>query len=88
MCEFNTSDGDRGAAKPDRFIDARLGSKQAMGRFGTAEDIANAALFLASDLSTYISGVVIPVDGGESAITENSFGEDIHAVIEEFLRGL
>lgn len=33
-------------------------------RAGKPEDIANAALFLASDLSTYITGQVIGVDGG------------------------
>lgn len=35
-----------------------------MGEMGTPEDIANAALFLASDLSTYITGQVLVVDGG------------------------
>ena len=33
-------------------------------RGGTPEDIANVALFLASDLSSYVSGQVIQVDGG------------------------
>lgn len=37
-----------------------------MGRWGTAADIANAALFLASDEAAYITGVVLPVDGGYS----------------------
>jgi 3-oxoacyl-[acyl-carrier protein] reductase len=31
---------------------------------GTADDVANAALFLASPLSDYITGEVIRVDGG------------------------
>lgn len=31
---------------------------------GTAEDIANAALFLAADESKFVSGVVLPIDGG------------------------
>jgi 3-oxoacyl-[acyl-carrier protein] reductase len=35
-----------------------------LGRFGTAEDVANLALFLASDMSTYITGQVISSDGG------------------------
>ena len=36
-------------------------------RQGTAWDVANAALFLASDEAAFITGVVLPVDGGQSA---------------------
>jgi 3-oxoacyl-[acyl-carrier protein] reductase len=34
------------------------------GRFGQVDEIANAAVWLASDNAAYISGAVIPVDGG------------------------
>lgn len=35
-----------------------------LGKFGTVQDVANLALFLASDDSAYITGQVIQVDGG------------------------
>jgi 3-oxoacyl-[acyl-carrier protein] reductase len=47
---------------PDKF-QVRLDSI-AMGRVGVPNDIANTALFFASDLSTYVTGQVIGVDGG------------------------
>ncbi len=37
-----------------------------MGRMGTGWDVANAAVFLASDEAAYITGVCLPVDGGLS----------------------
>ncbi len=37
-----------------------------MGRLGTADEVADAALFLASESSSYITGVILPVDGGNS----------------------
>ncbi|MGE0484536.1 MAG: SDR family NAD(P)-dependent oxidoreductase [Gammaproteobacteria bacterium] len=38
------------------------------GRMGTAWDVANAALFLVSDEARFITGVCLPVDGGQSAM--------------------
>ena len=35
-----------------------------LGKMGTAWDVANAALFLASNEARYITGVLLPVDGG------------------------
>jgi 3-oxoacyl-[acyl-carrier protein] reductase len=49
------------AMAPARF-DERLASV-GMGRIGRPDDVANVALFLASDLSTYVTGQVIGVDG-------------------------
>jgi len=38
-----------------------------LGRLGTKQDVANLAMFLASPEASYITGAVIPVDGGWSA---------------------
>lgn len=35
-----------------------------LGKFGSSEDVANVALFLASDMSSYVTGQVINADGG------------------------
>ena len=41
-------------------------SRTPMGKLGTPEDIGDTALFLASDSARFITGVVLPVDGGNS----------------------
>lgn len=52
----------------DVFADAALGDAfrkpLLVGRLGTPDDIASAALFLASDEASFITGVNLPVDGG------------------------
>ena len=37
-----------------------------LGRLGTPEDIARAIVFLASDAADWMTGVILPVDGGMS----------------------
>lgn len=41
-------------------------SRTPVGHMGHPSDIAEAALFLASDAAKYITGIVLPVDGGNS----------------------
>ena len=51
------------AAPPDNVREEWV-KKIPLRRGGTVEDIANTAVYLASDLSSYVSGQVIQVDGG------------------------
>lgn len=44
--------------------EARIGASMPLGRLGEPADIANAALFLASDMASWITGQTIVVDGG------------------------
>ena len=44
----------------------RILERTPMARLGQPEDIGNAAVYLASDAASYVSGIVLPVDGGNS----------------------
>lgn len=45
-------------------VQKQILSQIPMGEMGNPEDVANTVLFLASDLSSYVTGQTIPVDGG------------------------
>ncbi len=55
----------------DETFEQNLGTIVPQGRAGDASDVANAALYLASDLSSYVNGIALTVDGGWLA--EKSF---------------
>jgi meso-butanediol dehydrogenase/(S,S)-butanediol dehydrogenase/diacetyl reductase len=56
------------AQAPDpAALRAQIGANMPMKRLGRAGEVCDAAVFLASDESSYISGAVLPVDGGLAA---------------------
>ena len=55
----------------DASFEAELAHSVPLGRYGLTDDVASAALYLASDMSSYVSGIALTVDGGWLA--EKSF---------------
>jgi NAD(P)-dependent dehydrogenase (short-subunit alcohol dehydrogenase family) len=60
---FGRPDDDAFRERSSTELDA-LGSYHPLGRAIAPEDVAQAALFLASDLASNVTGVALPVDGG------------------------
>ena len=63
---FIATDMSAKALNNDKERKGKVLSRTPMGVLGLPSDIGDAALFLASSESAYITGVVLPVDGGNS----------------------
>jgi NAD(P)-dependent dehydrogenase (short-subunit alcohol dehydrogenase family) len=63
---FIATDMSARALDSDAERKQKVFSRTPMGRMGEPADIGDAALFLASDQAKYVTGVVLPVDGGNS----------------------
>lgn len=70
----------------DPVISERLANQQPIGRVGRPEDIANAAVFLASYLSAFVVGIGLVVDGGVTAMTQSDFAAVAASAAAEFRR--
>ena len=53
-----------GALQGDEGRSAAIVARTPLGRWGTPQDVAGAALFLASPWAAFVTGIVLPVDGG------------------------
>jgi len=63
---FIATDMSAKALNNDPERKSKVFSRTPMGKLGDPEDIADAVLYLSSDAARYITGVILPVDGGNS----------------------
>ena len=45
-------------------VEARITARTMLGRYGKPEDLVGPVVFLASEASNFVTGTIIPVDGG------------------------
>ena len=86
MTAMDGAPEDRVEELVDISMEAMRG-RMPLGRLGMPEDVANAAVFLASDQAAQITGVDLAVDGGETLGNMENTGEIIQQRILEVLGG-
>jgi NAD(P)-dependent dehydrogenase (short-subunit alcohol dehydrogenase family) len=59
---------DKTKLKVQKLFERNYIKKVPMKRFARTDEIASAVIFLSSDASSYITGTLLPVDGGWTAI--------------------
>ena len=69
------------------FLAKRFAKLAPIGRVGRPRDIAEVVVFLASDASAFVTGAVLPIDGGATAVMLGSFATDAAQAAAEFLAG-
>jgi NAD(P)-dependent dehydrogenase (short-subunit alcohol dehydrogenase family) len=63
---------------PTSEATAKMAASIPLGRFGTTAEVADMALVLSSPLAIFVTGAVIPVDGGSSLLG----GRDLSAAVK------
>ncbi len=67
----------------DPSFEDELAQAVPLGRYGLTDDVSSAALYLASDMSSYVSGIALTVDGGwlaeKSFVSGSGAGSSFHA---------
>src|SRR5690606_23963875 len=61
----------------------RIGERVPLGRIGEPDDIAGATLYLCSRAGRYVTGAILPLDGGQSAQHGMSLFKDLRSEPDE-----
>jgi NAD(P)-dependent dehydrogenase (short-subunit alcohol dehydrogenase family) len=64
---------------------AALAAAHPWGSFGVPKDIATAAVFLASDDASFVTGALLPVDGGKNDLAFKIISLFPHEILETYL---
>ena len=70
------------------FVTGEIANQQPIGRTGRPEDIANAAVFFASDASSFVTGQMLAIDGGATTVYQGDFPTVAQKIGNRFISSL